>query len=215
MWTECYYWLLCVCCSIVLCVHFQNYYFVFYPWILCVSVHRLTPSFVVSAGLDLTIKLWKLPSPDSLTDASTPLPLHAGLMQRAHDKEIQSLAVSPNDQIIASGSRDKKAKVCIVLQYKNTYLLPIHCVISGRLFYVYKWFRIEVCWSTFQQTLLALISSWWDVMSRTVSCQPLAITNHLSLLPTVQKLIYSLSHSALFNLTLLCTFSINVCLLTY
>jgi U3 small nucleolar RNA-associated protein 13 len=72
---------------------------------------RLSTSFVVSAGVDLTIKMWSLPSLDSATDLTSPLPLQTTVMQRAHDKEIQSLAVSPNDKLIATGSRDKKAKV--------------------------------------------------------------------------------------------------------
>lgn len=72
---------------------------------------RLSTSFIVSAGVDLTIKMWSLPAFDSATDVTSPLPLQATLMQRAHDKEIQSLAVSPNDKLIATGSRDKKAKV--------------------------------------------------------------------------------------------------------
>ena len=72
-------------------------------------VHRLSPSFLVSGSRDLTIKLWSLPQTD--LSHRTVLPLQSKLTQKAHDKEIQSLAVSPNDKLIASGSRDKKAKV--------------------------------------------------------------------------------------------------------
>ena len=63
----------------------------------------------MSGGRDLTIKLWSLPQTELSRD--TVLPLQSKLTQKAHDKEIQSLAVSPNDKLIASGSRDKKAKV--------------------------------------------------------------------------------------------------------
>jgi len=63
----------------------------------------------VSGGRDLTIKLWSLPQMELSSD--TFLPLQSKLTQKTHDKEIQSLAVSPNDKLIASGSRDKKAKV--------------------------------------------------------------------------------------------------------
>jgi len=66
----------------------------------------------VSGGRDLTIKLWSLPQ--SELSCNTFLSLQSKLTQKAHDKEIQSLAVSPNDKLIASGSRDKKAKVVIL-----------------------------------------------------------------------------------------------------
>ena len=70
---------------------------------------RLSSSFLVSGSRDLTIKLWSLPQTG--LSHQTVLPLQSKLTQKAHDKEIQSLAVSPNDKLIASGSRDKKAKV--------------------------------------------------------------------------------------------------------
>ena len=63
----------------------------------------------MSGSRDLTIRLWSLPQVDLSHHAV--LPLQSKLTQKAHDKEIQSLAVSPNDKLIASGSRDKKAKV--------------------------------------------------------------------------------------------------------
>ena len=63
----------------------------------------------MSGSRDLTIKLWSLPPAEP--SEHTVLPLQSKLTQKAHDKEIQSLAVSPNDKLIASGSRDKKAKV--------------------------------------------------------------------------------------------------------
>ena len=80
-------------------------------------VCRLTSSFLVSGSRDLTIKLWSLPQTES--SQCTVLPLQVKLTQKAHDKEIQSLAVSPNDKLIASGSRDKKAKVFITYVYCN------------------------------------------------------------------------------------------------
>ena len=71
---------------------------------------RMSSSFLVSGGRDLTIKLWSLPQ-ENPSSIDTVLPLQSKLTQKAHDKEIQSIAVSPNDKLIASGSRDKKAKV--------------------------------------------------------------------------------------------------------
>lgn len=80
---------------------------------------RLSSSFLVSGGRDLTIRLWSLPQTERSHDSVHPL--QSELTQKAHDKEIQSLTVSPNDKLIASGSRDKKAKVfsfIIALAYK-------------------------------------------------------------------------------------------------
>jgi len=71
----------------------------------------------VSGSRDLTIRLWSLPQVDLSHHAV--LPLQSKLTQKAHDKEIQSLAVSPNDKLIASGSRDKKAKVSVIVFFRS------------------------------------------------------------------------------------------------
>ncbi|KAI1303618.1 Transducin beta-like protein 3 [Halotydeus destructor] len=62
---------------------------------------------VVSGSEDTTIKLWRLPSE---TDADV-MSLHTVDAAKAHDKDINSLDIAPNDKFVASGSQDKTAKI--------------------------------------------------------------------------------------------------------
>ena len=68
---------------------------------------------MVSGSQDLTLKMWTLPSETSgdETDQQRPGTMTARLTEKAHDKDINSVTVSPNDKLIASGSQDKTAKV--------------------------------------------------------------------------------------------------------
>lgn len=67
---------------------------------------------MVSGSQDLTIKLWTLPAEWSGKGSDQgPVSLTAKLTEKAHDKDINSVTVSPNDKLIASGSQDKTAKV--------------------------------------------------------------------------------------------------------
>lgn len=59
---------------------------------------------------DKTIKLWDLSKLDS-DGESAEVQASAKLTQRAHDKDINSVAVSPNDKFFVTGSQDKTAKV--------------------------------------------------------------------------------------------------------
>ncbi|XP_064376115.1 transducin beta-like protein 3 isoform X2 [Dromaius novaehollandiae] len=80
-----------------------------------VSCSRLKESFVVTSSQDCTIKVWNIP--ESLTSKakaaliSSPEILHAQMTERGHDKDINSVAVSPNDKLIATGSQDRLAKL--------------------------------------------------------------------------------------------------------
>ncbi|NXG34531.1 TBL3 protein, partial [Dromaius novaehollandiae] len=80
-----------------------------------VSCSRLKESFVVTSSQDCTIKVWNIP--ESLTSKakaaliSRPEILHAQMTERGHDKDINSVAVSPNDKLIATGSQDRLAKL--------------------------------------------------------------------------------------------------------
>lgn len=85
---------------------------------------RLAHSFVVSGSNDLTVKVWILPAP--VNDGEV-LQIDARLTGKAHDSDINSITVSPNDKLFATGSMDKTAKVlqrstvrcyCISLCYK-------------------------------------------------------------------------------------------------
>ncbi|XP_074454376.1 transducin beta-like protein 3 [Larus michahellis] len=80
-----------------------------------VSCSRLKESFIVTSSQDCTIKIWNIP--ESLTSKakaaliSSPEILHAKVTERGHDKDINSVAVSPNDKLIATGSQDRLAKL--------------------------------------------------------------------------------------------------------
>uniref|UniRef100_A0A8B9M624 Transducin beta like 3 n=1 Tax=Accipiter nisus TaxID=211598 RepID=A0A8B9M624_9AVES len=80
-----------------------------------VSCSRLKESFIVTSSQDCTIKIWNIP--ESLTSKakaaliSSPETLHAKVTERGHDKDINSVAVSPNDKLIATGSQDRLAKL--------------------------------------------------------------------------------------------------------
>lgn len=80
-----------------------------------ISCSRLKESFIVSGSQDLTLKIWKLPESISSKQVKGQLPgmegLHAACTEKAHDKDINSIAVSPNDKLVVSGSQDKTAKL--------------------------------------------------------------------------------------------------------
>lgn len=63
------------------------------------------PSFLVTASTDLTVKKWNVPH-----KAGTVVKGSA-YTRRAHDKEINALAIAPNDEYFATASFDKTAKV--------------------------------------------------------------------------------------------------------
>lgn len=62
------------------------------------------PRFVLTASTDLTVKKWKVTKAGGDIKSSE-------YTRRAHDKEINALAISPNDQLFATASFDKLAKV--------------------------------------------------------------------------------------------------------
>ncbi|KAL6838860.1 hypothetical protein ACP4OV_031296 [Aristida adscensionis] len=64
-------------------------------------------NFFVSGSSDRTIKVWSWD--DTLCDADDEVPLKAKAVVAAHDKDINSLAVSPNDGLVCSGSEDRTA----------------------------------------------------------------------------------------------------------
>lgn len=60
------------------------------------------PTFVVTASADLTVKKWKVARGTVKSSDYT---------RRAHDKEINALAVAPNDELFATASFDKLGKI--------------------------------------------------------------------------------------------------------
>ncbi|XP_057416676.1 protein TORMOZ EMBRYO DEFECTIVE [Lotus japonicus] len=65
--------------------------------------------FFVSGSSDHTLKVWSM---DGLSDNMTePTNLKAKAVVAAHDKDINSIAVAPNDSLVCSGSQDRTACV--------------------------------------------------------------------------------------------------------
>ncbi|OBA20272.1 WD40 repeat-like protein [Metschnikowia bicuspidata var. bicuspidata NRRL YB-4993] len=63
------------------------------------------PAFVVTASADLTVKRWAVPAQAGATVRSSEY------TRRAHDKDINAVAMAPNDALFATASFDKTAKV--------------------------------------------------------------------------------------------------------
>lgn len=79
-----------------------------------ISCSRLKANFIVSGSQDCTVKLWnvtKPPAAQSEEQTAEPEALHAALTEKAHDKDINSVVISPNDKLIATGSQDRTAKL--------------------------------------------------------------------------------------------------------
>uniref|UniRef100_A0A9R1SEQ4 Transducin beta like 3 n=2 Tax=Cyprinus carpio TaxID=7962 RepID=A0A9R1SEQ4_CYPCA len=75
-----------------------------------VACSRLKKAFLVSGSQDCTIKVWDLPDP--LPDVGCDVMLMtARLTEKAHDKDVNSVTISPNDKLLASGSQDRTAKL--------------------------------------------------------------------------------------------------------
>ncbi|KAJ1973138.1 U3 small nucleolar RNA-associated protein [Dimargaris xerosporica] len=70
------------------------------------------PAFMLTGGQDRTIKCWDLSELDKKSRKANRLlkPVTRYTFQ-AHDKDINSVAVAPNDKVFATGSQDKTAKV--------------------------------------------------------------------------------------------------------
>ncbi|XP_040829919.1 transducin beta-like protein 3 [Ochotona curzoniae] len=79
---------------------------------ICCS--RLKESFLVTGSQDCTVKLWPLPGAllaKGTAPGDGPTLLQAQTTQRCHDKDINSVAVAPNDKLMATGSQDRTAKL--------------------------------------------------------------------------------------------------------
>ncbi|XP_003417726.1 transducin beta-like protein 3 isoform X1 [Loxodonta africana] len=79
-----------------------------------VCCSRLKESFLVTGSQDCTVKLWPLPEPllsRSTASNGGPVLLQAQATQRCHDKDINSVAIAPNDKLLATGSQDRTAKL--------------------------------------------------------------------------------------------------------
>lgn len=72
-----------------------------------VAMSRMGSSFFASVSQDLCLKIWTIPKDGSGEEAS----LVCSATQMVHEKDINSVAVSPNDKMLATGSQDKTAKI--------------------------------------------------------------------------------------------------------
>lgn len=77
------------------------------------------PLFLFTGSQDRTVKMWDISTLSSPTSTSTPTRPKSILTQIAHDKDINSLDVSPNDKLLATGSQDKTAKIFEIVVVGN------------------------------------------------------------------------------------------------
>lgn len=90
-----------------------------------VAVSKRERNFFVTASQDRTAKLWDLntlPS-DSSTD-DVPTALRSLTTLKIHDKDINSLDISPNDKLLVSGSQDRTAKLFAITYTAKTKASP-------------------------------------------------------------------------------------------
>ncbi|QLG73969.1 hypothetical protein HG535_0F04810 [Zygotorulaspora mrakii] len=69
------------------------------------------PEFIITASNDLTIKKWIVPKPTGGKTASLQTVNVSDYTFRAHEKDINALAISPNDSLFATASYDKTCKI--------------------------------------------------------------------------------------------------------
>ena len=70
------------------------------------------PKFMFTGSEDRTIKMWDLLGVPSNSSSSTTIHRCKTLTtQKAHEKDINSLDISPNDRFLVSGSQDRTAKL--------------------------------------------------------------------------------------------------------
>jgi U3 small nucleolar RNA-associated protein 13 len=68
-------------------------------------------AFIVSVSVDRTLKRWSLPRSVLAATRRDVSALSAAATVRAHEKDINMVAVAPNDSLVATASQDKTVKV--------------------------------------------------------------------------------------------------------
>ena len=92
---------------------------------VCIA-NKVTSDFFISGSEDSIVKVWKTPSSvfDDESDANSVQSLISLSSLKAHEKDVNSISISPNDQLVATGSKDKTCKVwSIDLKTKQMSLL--------------------------------------------------------------------------------------------
>ncbi|KAF5207699.1 Lissencephaly-1-like protein, partial [Thalictrum thalictroides] len=74
-----------------------------------VAFSKKKRNFIVSGSSDRTLKVWSLDG--LMVDSNLPINLKSKAVMAAHEKEILSVAVAPNDSYVCSGSEDRTACV--------------------------------------------------------------------------------------------------------
>ena len=72
------------------------------------------PPFLITGSQDRTIKRWIIPKPSSSSPTSSvtiSVPARALYTRKAHDKEINAIAISPSSALFASASLDRTVKI--------------------------------------------------------------------------------------------------------
>ncbi|EPQ60264.1 WD40 repeat-like protein [Gloeophyllum trabeum ATCC 11539] len=85
-------------------------------------------SFMFTGSQDRTIKMWDISGVPASYDPranTAPAKCKSLFTHKAHDKDINALDISPNDQLLASGSQDKTAKVFAISREKLTLLATL------------------------------------------------------------------------------------------
>ena len=69
------------------------------------------PYFMFTGSQDRTIKMWDLSGVPLIAEGAEEVKCKSLTTHKAHEKDINSLDVSPNDRLLASGSQDRTTKV--------------------------------------------------------------------------------------------------------
>ncbi|KAJ3215849.1 Transducin (beta)-like 3 [Dinochytrium kinnereticum] len=80
-----------------------------------VAFARKSSSFALTGSEDRTVKFWEIPRLDVIAaediESFEEIKLKTKFTFQAHEKDINSIAVAPNDRLFATGSQDKTAKI--------------------------------------------------------------------------------------------------------
>lgn len=85
-------------------------------------------SFAITGSEDTTMKVWRIPKSHDGKGVQT---LNTISNTRAHEKDINSIAVAPNDKIICSASQDKTGKLWTLTTKSSSAVLEFNGTLRG------------------------------------------------------------------------------------